>query len=391
MQIELKDGLLNIQDKDANFIDRPIIRQNKNILKSKLEYVTHAEDTEFLSSEMMSTNKIMLAGAIAGSIEHICTFPIDTIKTYMQAYKPPDIKKDISYINTKNTQEILKNTKSYNNIKPTTILENIQSIRNKRYNKINIEEKLPYVNKFRTIRYAYREILNRGGIRQQYRGLSAALLGAIPSHAAYFMIYEYTHKITGASNHNYTPVANLLSGIGATMAHDAIVVPADVIKQRMQLRRYHSNVFNCLKTIIQKEGLSALYTSYTTTLVLNIPYISAFFTALGATKTLFNRHIQEYPTIGTLISGACAGMCGGAASTPQDVIKTRIQTYNLVPGTQPPTAWDITKEIYRTEKLWGFTRGIQARILLCMPSAALCWGSYELMKHVIPGFTISDI
>jgi hypothetical protein len=44
----------------------------------------HADETDILAWEGMTVRKAMLAGSTAGFIEHVATFPVDTIKTRMQ-------------------------------------------------------------------------------------------------------------------------------------------------------------------------------------------------------------------------------------------------------------------------------------------------------------------
>lgn len=69
------------------------------------------------------------------------------------------------------------------------------------------------------------------------------------------------------------------SGVVATVIHDAISNPADVIKQRMQMYNSpYKSVLACLKGIYKTEGLRAFYRSYSTQLVMNIPSQAIHFT-----------------------------------------------------------------------------------------------------------------
>ena len=62
------------------------------------------------------------------------------------------------------------------------------------------------------------------------------------------------------------------------MAHDAIVTPLDVVKQRMQLcNSPYRNITHCIQSIIAEEGFRAFYASYPTTVFMNVPFMAVHF------------------------------------------------------------------------------------------------------------------
>ena len=65
-------------------------------------------------------------------------------------------------------------------------------------------------------------------------------------------------------------MVSALAGCLATLAHDSIMTPLDVVKQRMQLGLY-KNTLSAFRTILRVDGVRALYASYLTTLYMNIP------------------------------------------------------------------------------------------------------------------------
>ena len=48
------------------------------------------------------------------------------------------------------------------------------------------------------------------------------------------------------------------------------------------------------------------------------------------------------------------------------------------------------KYIYRTEGLMAFTKGVFPRMSINVPSTALSWGTYELVKSILIGDEKSD-
>lgn len=70
-----------------------------------------------------------------------------------------------------------------------------------------------------------------------------------------------------------------MSATSATLIHDAISNPTEVIKQRLQMYNSpYKSVMECAKKVFQQEGFSAFYRSYTTQLVMNLPYQAIHFT-----------------------------------------------------------------------------------------------------------------
>ena len=51
-----------------------------------------------------------------------------------------------------------------------------------------------------------------------------------------------------------------MAGVAATVVNDVVMVPADVIKQRLQINReQYRGILDCVMQTWQREGLSAFY------------------------------------------------------------------------------------------------------------------------------------
>merc|ERR1719276_66818 len=106
-----------------------------------------------------------------------------------------------------------------------------------------------------------------------------------------------------------------------------IMTPMDVIKQRLQLGM-HKGMADCARTIIHTEGIGALFRSLPTTLLMNMPFGGIMVAANESFKKILNPR-NEYNLAAFFVSGGLAGAVAGAATTPIDVIKTRLQTQSL--------------------------------------------------------------
>lgn len=320
---------------------------------SKLE----VEEVDFEDWEEWDENKLsftdhMLAGSIAGLAEHICMFPVDTIKTNMQC------------------------------------------------------EKCGSTSPFQTLTCAQR-IIRSEGIFRLWRGVTAMFIGCIPAHAAYFSIYESLKKIFELDKSGHYPVKAAICGATAAFFHDLILTPWDVVKQRLQLG-YHRNSFDCVYQIVRTEGVRALYRSFPTTLAMNIPYGCIMMAVNESVKKVLNPN-GGFNFQAALIAGGVAGSVAAIATTPLDVIKTRLQTQGLrnaksFTKTATTSTLDLTSSfrpsiryysmvhaysrIVQEEGYQAFLRGMIPRMLVQAPSVAVSWAAYEVAKSTLSKFKV---
>lgn len=287
-----------------------------------------ADEHDFLHE--LSLPKAMAAGSLAGMLEHSVMFPFDTIKTRMQST-------------------------------------------------MNIEKP-----KYTHLMSSLKQIIKEEGFWSLYRGLPAVFISAAPSHAAYFASYELVKDLMGASRKEHTPLASMCAGIVATLAHDAISTPMDVVKQRMQLYgSQHSKVWPTIKHIAKNEGVRAFYSSYLTTILLNVPYISVHFMVYEAFHTCLHDTAIDDTPVADLLCGSTAAAFGAVFSTPLDVVKTRIQTHNWLPHENLHTTTKaIVRDLIKNEGYRAFGKGMAARVALFAPSSAICWTVYEGLKRI---------
>lgn len=129
----------------------------------------------------------------------------------------------------------------------------------------------------------------------------------------------------------------------ATVIHDAISNPTEVIKQRLQMynSRYQS-VIQCMSNVYKQEGLRAFYRSYYTQLVMNLPYQAIHFSTYEFIQNHLNKDRKYNPPV-HVVAGGLAGATAAAVTTPLDVVKTLLNTQETGIG-ETKTMWQaITK------------------------------------------------
>jgi len=207
--------------------------------------------------------------------------------------------------------------------------------------------------------------------------------GAGPSHALHFMTYEFAKELYGANSNGHRPLPTALAGATAVVVHDGCMTPADVIKQRLQIvNSPYKGVWDCLSRTLREKGIHAFYRSYRTTLLMNIPFMSVQVAVYESTKILMGAEEKDSLSI-QLTAGGIAGAMAAAVSTPLDVVKTRLQTEGVASSTvyRQTGALSVLHQIIKEEGRQSIWRGLKPRVLFHVPSAAICWGTYETMKE----------
>ncbi|XP_026313662.1 mitoferrin-1-like [Hyposmocoma kahamanoa] len=226
------------------------------------------EDYETLPTQNPITH--MTAGAIAGVMEHCIMYPLDSVKTRMQSLR------------------------SAHN---TTIVE------------------------------TFRHMVRREGLLRPVRGMSAVVAGAGPAHACFFATYEHAkHSLQTLTRHRHDHLTHGFSGCLASLVHDAVSNPAEVVKQRLQmLHSPYRGVWECARGVYRAEGLRAFYRSYSTQVAMNVPFQAVHFVAYEWAQTKLNP-ARRYSPAAHALAGAAAGALAAAATTPLDVCKTVLNT-----------------------------------------------------------------
>jgi solute carrier family 25 (mitochondrial iron transporter), member 28/37 len=224
----------------------------------------------------------MVAGSFAGIAEHTVMFPVDTIKTFVQC------------------QECALTTGCLKQQSQSSSQAALSSLE------------------------AATRLVRREGFLRLWRGVSTMLSACVPAHAAYFSALEAGKERFGVNGREHNVVGAAAAGALATVFHDSIMTPMDVIKQRLQLG-YYQGLVHCAASIARTEGVRAFYLSLPVTLFMNIPYGGVMVAANESIKRVLCPS-GDY-TLGTyLLAGSGAGAIAAAATTPLDLIKTRLQT-----------------------------------------------------------------
>ncbi|XP_023181531.1 S-adenosylmethionine mitochondrial carrier protein isoform X2 [Xiphophorus maculatus] len=193
-----------------------------------------------------------------------------------------------------------------------------------------------------------------GGFGGIYAGVPSAAVGSFPNAAAFFVTYECTKSLLGASGAfaapRAAPVSHMLAASLGEIVACLIRVPTEVVKQRTQASP-SSTTYNMLLATLREEGVRGLYRGYGSTVLREIPfslvqfplweYLKARWQPSSPPLSTWRRPGSCWPRRAqprrAATSRWCSATCGGAKAFQGDLpfLRDSIQLpLLLLPGTQ---------------------------------------------------------
>ncbi|KAI8336014.1 mitochondrial carrier domain-containing protein [Blakeslea trispora] len=172
----------------------------------------------------LDTPRRLIAGAVAGTVSVVCTYPLDLVRTRLSI-------QSAELLLRKSTGDTTLLTKKSSGILSTT--------------------KLIYQTE--------------GGLRGLYRGLGPTTLGVAPYVALNFQCYEVLKDYLIPIEESQGNIRKLLCGALAGSIAQTIIYPLDVLRRRFQVSGMnnmdykYNGTWHALKTMAKKEGIKSLY------------------------------------------------------------------------------------------------------------------------------------
>ncbi|KAI3799748.1 hypothetical protein L1987_35050 [Smallanthus sonchifolius] len=219
------------------------------------------------------------------------------------------------------------------------------------------------------------------GFRGVYRGSIPAIIGQFSSHGLRTGIFEAS-KIVLINVAPTLPDLQVQSvaSFCSTVLGTAVRIPCEVLKQRLQAGIFN-NVGEAIIFTWQQDGLKGFFRGTGATLCREVPFYVAGMGLYGESKKvvqqILGRELQPWETIAV---GALSGGLAAVATTPFDVMKTRMMT---APQGRPVSMSMIAVSILRHEGPLGLFKGAIPRFFWIAPLGAMNFAGYELMKNAM--------
>lgn len=254
-----------------------------------------------------------------------------------------------------------------------------------------------------TILQIYRE----EGYRGLFRGNGINCIRIVPYTAIQYSVYEKLKMFVTHGERPLETAEKLFAGMAAGVASVAGTYPMDLVKTRLSvltaksLKGVHTeaaaidlSMWGNLKEIYLKEGgVRGLYRGFVPTSLGVAPYVSLNFSIFEKMKENFKHLYPEWQKSGKAVETSVilviGALSGGMAQTmvyPFDILRRRFQVATMNEGSlgfKYNGTWDALRSIVKKEGVKGLYKGWTANMWKIMPSMAVQWASYDLIRRVI--------
>ncbi|KAE9338907.1 hypothetical protein PF008_g11825 [Phytophthora fragariae] len=270
-----------------------------------------------------------------------------------------------------------------------------------------------------TVSSAFTKVLKNEGVLAFWKGNGASVLHRFPYSAVNFFTFEMIKNGIIAQNHptftesSWTTmfVSGALAGATATVA----CYPIDLIRTRLATQlnsdiRY-TGIRHAVQRISAEEGVLGLYRGMGATLMVTVPNLAVNFTLYESLKEHARTFRRSKALAGltgvereqaaemhdgshlcvtdTLLCGGTAGIASSLLTFPIDLVRRRLQISAIHAKNAGirPTSWGIASELFQTQGVRGFYRGLTPELMKVVPMVGITFGTFERLKKLL---TVED-
>lgn len=252
-------------------------------------------------------------------------------------------------------------------------------------------------------------------LSQYYRGLSVVVSFAVPARILYISSLELSRELADLNARHYilnppsalatykteiagllplvTPFAGGFTGGVAALSSQLIVVPMDVISQKLMVMedsvfKEKGGAIKVARSIMKREGITGLYKGFGLSLFTSLPAGSVWWASYAGCKELFSGSGDPYPYVKNdfvrrgivqVASAFSAAFAASILTQPLDTIKTRLQVGSAGSMKLDSSLLSIVKEI---SSMRGLYKGLLPRIAHMGIWGSVLSAAYEGLKVV---------
>ncbi|XP_009574468.1 PREDICTED: solute carrier family 25 member 43 [Fulmarus glacialis] len=148
---------------------------------------------------------------------------------------------------------------------------------------------------YKGILHAFYKIYHQEGLLALYRGVSPAILGAVPFSAGSFFVYINLDKIWREPIVHFTPLQNFINGCVAAGVAQTLSFPFETVKRKMQAQSpwlphygavdvHFTGMADCFRQTVKNKGVLGLWSGLTPSLLKIVPYFGVMFSTFEFCK-----------------------------------------------------------------------------------------------------------
>lgn len=193
-----------------------------------------------------------------------------------------------------------------------------------------------------------------------------------------FLVVREIANLSSNPSH-YTNFQAAMTGGIAGVISQAAVFPMDLIRTRIILHpdKYHG-FFQTAHMIMKEEGISALWSGITPTVIGSIPYEGSQYLVYGQLRQIIVERTKKPLTpLQNMLLGTCAGMISASMAYPFENIRKFMMTQNAQSHPDYSSMYGCMKYILRTEGIGGLYKGVVLNAFKVIPYSALQYTLYD--------------
>ncbi|KAJ7545068.1 hypothetical protein O6H91_09G105700 [Diphasiastrum complanatum] len=282
--------------------------------------------------------------------------------------------------------------------------------------KILLQVQNPYNIKYNGTLHGLKAIWKNEGLLGFFKGNGTNCARIVPNSAIKFFSYEQASSFilwlhrqqSGNQDAELTPLLRLGAGACAGIIAMSATYPMDMVRGRLTVQTEDSplryrGMFHAFSTITKEEGIRALYKGWLPSVIGVIPYVGLNFAVYESLKDWIVKSPSFGATDGSELSvvtklacGAAAGTVGQTVAYPLDVIRRRMQMVGWKDASPVITAdgkvasplhytgmIDAFKKTVKNEGFGALYKGLVPNSAKVVPSIALAFVTYEIMKDLL--------
>jgi len=229
-----------------------------------------------------------------------------------------------------------------------------------------------------------------GGVKGLYSGLASAAVGSVPGASLFFFTYESTKTILKdhlnekfqLSDAGVQMIAASLGEIAACLAR----VPTENVKQKLQAGLFDKTTA-AMQSIVKENGLRGYYVGYGSTVMREIPFSMLQFPLWEAMKSeIARRRVNDGGFVHSWESAAAGSISGAfaaAATTPLDVVKTRLMLRTDARGVPYNGMVSTFMRVLNEEGVAKLFSGVGPRTFWIGIGGFVYFGAYEKTRDLL--------
>lgn len=225
-----------------------------------------------------------------------------------------------------------------------------------------------------------RQTVKADGVGGMYRGLLPVLVGSVPKAGIRFGVFNSVESKLRLEDGSTTPMRNLGAGMTAG-AIEAVTVTALIETTKTKLIHGNTSFAVGVKQVIQAEGIAGLYKGVGATVGKQATNQGLRFMAFGKYKSiLLGDSGRQLRAEEALLGGMMAGCFSTLCNNPLDLVKSKMQGLNAA---EYKNMADCFVKVVKGDGVLALWSGTIPRLARVVPGQGVIFASYETISQFV--------